>query len=270
MQIGDFSKLSFVTFKTLRYYNEIGLLKPERADELTGYRYYSASQLPRLNRIITLKNMGLSLEEVAQLLRNGMPVASILDLLHAKQTEIKSRLENEVEKLARVEEWLKQTETEGKTPDYEVVKKKVQAQKVMSLRRILPKYGNVSELFSAIGPYLGLVNAPIKGPPFIILHDKEFKEADVDVEVAFPLWKAVKTAGEFKCCELEGYEMATLIYKGPYEGEGVAYNTLLGWVEANGYQMAGPNREVYLNEPGKVAPNEYITEIQIPIEKNKP
>jgi effector-binding domain-containing protein len=58
-----------------------------------------------------------------------------------------------------------------------------------------------------------------------------------------------------------------LIYKGPYEGVGIAYNTLLGWVEANGYQMAGPNREVYLNEPGKVSPDEYITEIQIPIEK---
>jgi DNA-binding transcriptional MerR regulator len=209
MQIGDFSKLSFVTVKALRYYDEIGLLKPERVDELTGYRYYSASQLPRLNRIIALKNMGLSLEEIARLLRNDVPVASILDLLHAKQTEIKGRLEEEVEKLARVEEWLKQTETEGKMPDYEVVKKKVKEQKVISLRRILPKYGNVSELFSAIGPYLGQVHAPIKGPPFIILHDKEFKEADVDVEVAFPLWKAVKTSGEFTCYDLEGYDMAT-------------------------------------------------------------
>ena len=92
MQIGDFSKLSFVTVKTLRYYDEIGLFKPARVDELTGYRYYLASQLPRLNRIVALKNMGLSLEEVARLLKDDVSVSSILDLLQAKQAEIKTRL----------------------------------------------------------------------------------------------------------------------------------------------------------------------------------
>jgi effector-binding domain-containing protein len=268
MQIGDFSKLSFVTVKALRYYDEIGLLKPERVDELTGYRHYSASQLPRLNRIVALKNLGLSLDEVARLLRDDVPIASILDLLHAKQVEIKGRLEEEVEKLARVEEWLKQTETEGKLPDYEVVKKKVKAQKVLSIRRILPNYGGLSDLFSAIGPYIGQVHAPVKGPPFAILHDKEFRETDVDMEVAFPLWREVKVSGEFKCYEMEGYEMATLIYKGPYEGIGPAYNTLMSWADVNSYHIAGPNREIYLTDPGKVPPSEYITEIQIPIEKN--
>jgi DNA-binding transcriptional MerR regulator len=69
MQIGDFSKLSLVSVKALRYYDEIGLLKPERVDEFSGYRYYSAAQLPQLNRIVTLKNMGLSLDEIAKLLR---------------------------------------------------------------------------------------------------------------------------------------------------------------------------------------------------------
>jgi len=223
--------------------------------------------LPQLNRIVAMKNMGLSLDEVARLLKEDVPIASILDLLHAKQVEIKGRLEEEVEKLAQVEKWLMQTEMEGKMPDYEVVKKKVKAQKVLSIRRTLPDYGHLSDLFSAIGPYLGQVHAPVKGPPFAILHDNEFKEADVDVEVAFPLWRAVKTTGEFKSYEIEGYDMATLVYKGPYEGVGPAYNTLMKWVEANNYHIAGPNREVYMSNPGKVPPSEYITEIQIPVEK---
>jgi len=268
MQIGDFSKLSFLTVKALRYYDEIGLLKPERVDELTGYRYYSASQLPRLNRIVALKNMGLSLDEVGRLLREDLPITSILDILHTKQVEIKGRLEDEVEKLARVEEWLKQTELEGKMPDYEVIKKKVKSQKVLSIRRILPNYGHLSVLFSTIGPYLGQIHAPVKGPPFAILHDKEFKETDVDVEVAFPLWREVKATGEFNSYELEGYEMATLVYKGPYEGIGPAYNALVRWIDTNNYHLAGPNREIYMTEPGKVPPEEYITEIQIPIEKD--
>ena len=114
MQIGDFSKLTFVTVKTLRYYDEIGLLKPERVDEFTGYRYYSASQLPRLNRIVALKNMGLSLEEVARLLKDDVSVAHILDLLHIKQAEIKERLGREAERLARVEQWLTETQKEVK------------------------------------------------------------------------------------------------------------------------------------------------------------
>jgi len=132
----------------------------------------------------------------------------------------------------------------------------------------LPNYGNVGELFAAIGPYLGQVHAPVKGPPFAIYHDKEFKESDVDVEVAFPLWRGVKATGEFKSYELGGGEMATITYKGPYEGISPAYNTLMRWVETSGYQIAGPNREVYMTEPGKVPPNEYVTEIQIPVEKS--
>jgi DNA-binding transcriptional MerR regulator/predicted transcriptional regulator YdeE len=269
MLIGDFSKLSFVTVKALRYYDEIGLLKPERVDEFTGYRYYSASQLPRLNRIVALKNMGLSLEEIARLLRDDVPVASILDLLHAKQSEIKGRLQEEVEKLARVEEWLRQTETEGRMPEYEVITKKIKSQKVLSIRRVLPNYGHLSELFSAIGPYIGKVHAPVKGPPFAVFHDKEFNEADVDVEVAFPLWREVKAAGDFKSYEMAAAEVASVTYKGPYENVGPAYNALMRWVEGNNYQIAGPNREVYMTEPGKTPPSEHITEIQVPIERNK-
>ncbi len=269
MQIGDFSKLSFATVKALRYYDEIGLLKPERVDDSTGYRHYSASQLPRLHRILALKDLGLSLEEVARLLGDDVPLAAVLDLLHAKQGQIKDRLEAERAKLARIEEWLKQTEMEGKMPDYEVVLKKVKSQKVVSVRRVLSSYSHIAELFAAIGPYLGKVHAPVKGPPFAMYHDREFKEADVDVEVAFPLWREVKATGEFKSYELAGGEMATLTHKGPYEGIGQAYSALMHWVEANNYQMAGPNREVYLTEPSKAPPSEWVTEIQVPVEKKK-
>jgi effector-binding domain-containing protein len=269
MQIGDFSKLSFVTVKALRYYDEIGLLKPERVDEFTGYRYYSASQLPRLNRIVALKNLGLSLDEVAQFLRNDVAVASILDVLHTKQAEIKGRLEEETERLTRVEEWLKQTETEGKMPDYEIVIKKIKPQKVLSIRRILPAYGHISELFSAIGPYIGQVHAPVKGPPFAVYYDREFKETDVDVEVAFPVWRDVKTTGEFKVYEMAECQVAALTHKGSYETIGQAYNALMQWVETNGYQPSGPCREVYFTDPAKTPPGEYVTEIQFPAEKIK-
>jgi len=269
MQIGDFSKLSLVSVKALRYYDEIGLLKPERVDEFTGYRYYSASQLPQLNRIVALKNMGLSLDEIAKLMADGVSVAHILDLLHAKQAEIKQRLGEEAEHLARVEEWLAETQKEGKMPDYEVSIKKVKPQKAITIRRVLPTYGHVGELFAAIGQFVGKTHAPMSGPPITIYYDKEFKEADVDVEVAFPLWRKVEGEGEFKFQELPGYEkVASVTYKGPYDGIGKAYNTLMRWVETNGYHIIGPNREIYFNEPAKTKPEDLVTEVQVPVEKN--
>jgi effector-binding domain-containing protein len=269
VQIGDFSKLSMVSVKALRYYDEIGLLKPARVDPYTGYRQYSATQLPRLNRIIGLKKLGLSLDEVAKLLRDDVPAASILDLLHTKQLEIKARLGEEAERLTRVEEWLKETEKEGKMPDFQIVIKKIKSQKVLSIRRTIPTYKNISELFNTIGPYIGQVHAPVKGAPFAIYHDHEFKDSDVDVEVAFPLWKEVKASGEFKSYELPGYDqVATLVFKGPFEGISAPYNALMKWVETNGYHIAGPNREVYLSDPAKTKPEDYVTEIQMPVAKN--
>ena len=85
LKIGDFSNLARVTIKALRYYDELGLLKPVKVDEFTGYRYYEASQLTQVQRIIALKDMGLSLEEVSRLLRDNVSISHILDLLHSKQ-----------------------------------------------------------------------------------------------------------------------------------------------------------------------------------------
>ncbi len=92
LKIGDFSRLSRVTVKALRYYDEIGLLKPVEVDRFTGYRYYAADQLPRLNRIIALKSLGLSLEEVGKLVDNSLTPEHIKQLLSVKRAEISERL----------------------------------------------------------------------------------------------------------------------------------------------------------------------------------
>jgi DNA-binding transcriptional MerR regulator len=269
MLIGDFSKLSLVSVKALRYYDEIGLLKPERVDEFTSYRSYSASQLSSLNRIVTLKNMGLSLDEIAKLLRNDVPVAHVLDLLHSKQVEIKKHLEVEAERLMRVEEWLSETQKRGKMPDYDVKVKKIKPQKAITIRRVLPNYEHVGELFAIISPFLGKVHALVKSPPITLYHDNDFKESDVDVEVAFPLWHSVKVEGEFKMQELPGYEfVASVMHKGNYSDLGRAYNTIARWIDANAYHVIGPNREIYLNEPATTLSEDLMTEVQVPLDKN--
>ena len=104
----------------------------------------------------------------------------------------------------------------------------------------------------------------------LIMHDEGFKEKDVDLEVAFPIGRDVASKGEFKCLELPGYEQAaTTIHKGAYDSVGSAYNALGKWIEANGYQITGPCREIYYTDPRSgTPPDEYITGIQFPVAKN--
>ena len=269
LKIGDFSNLARVTIKALRYYDELGLLKPVKVDEFTGYRYYETSQLTQLHRIVAMKDMGLSLEEIARLLKDNVSFAHILDLLHSKQEEQKRKLEVETDRLKRVEEWLMQVEKEGKMPDYEIVIKKIMPQKVISVRGILPDYSATGQVFQKMAPYVYRSGSQMTGPPLAIYYDEGYKEKDVDAEVAFPIAKDVPSKGEFKCKELPGYDqMATTIHKGAYNTIGTAYTALGKWIEANGYQISGPCREIYFTDPRSgTPPNEYITEVQFPVAK---
>jgi len=268
LKIGDFSRLSRVSVKALRYYDEIGLLKPVEVDRFTGYRYYSADQLPRLNRIVTLKDLGLSLEEVSQLLDESLTADRTMAILRAKQTEIEQRLLDGQGQLAKLEEWLKTVEKEVKMPAYEVVIKKVDRQTVVSVRDVIPTYGDVGQLFGEVFGYLGSQGVAPIGPPLAIYHDGEYREKDVDVEVAVPVAGKVPGNKRVKYQELPAVaRMACAIHKGDYSGIGQAYNAVMSWVDKNGYRVTDCNREVYLQGPGQGDPASYVTEIQFPVEK---
>ena len=269
LKIGDFSRLSRVTVKALRYYDEIGLLKPVEVDRFTGYRYYSAEQLPRLNRILVLKNLGLSLEEISRMLNNDLTAEHIKQLLHVKQSEIRRRLEDEQGRLGEVERWLKQIEKEGIMPKQDVVIKKIDALKVASVRGIIPSYSDIGQLFTEIYSYLMEKKAQIAGPPIAVYHDMEYMEKDVDVEVAVAITGALETTERIKVGELPAIETAACrIHHGPYDTIGESYKALMAWAEANGYQIAGPDREIYLKSFDETKdPAEFITELQLPVTK---
>lgn len=172
-KIGDFSRLSFVKVKTLHYYDEIGLLKPVRVDRFTGYRYYSADQLPRLNYIVALKNLGLSLEEIGTLVNNDLTPTQMRDVFILKKAELNQRVNEEQRRLEQVEKLLKQIEKEGTMPDYQITMKKVEPQLIASIREVLPTYGDVGPLYGEIYKYLAKkwVFKPA-GPAMLICHDQ--------------------------------------------------------------------------------------------------
>ncbi len=270
-KIGDFSKLSQVSVKTLRYYDELGLLKPVEVDRWTGYRYYSAHQLPRLNRILALKDLGLSLEQIGQLLDGDLPAAQLRGMLRLKQAEARQRVREEQERLERVEVRLRQIEEEGKMPTYEVVLKSVPAQKVASVRGIVPSYGEQALLWGELEPYLAQHGIRPVGPCFTVYYDTEYRERDVDTEVCEPVDAATKGGSErVKIYELPTVAtMATIVHHGPFTALTQVYAALGDWLQQNRYRIVGPNREHYLHAGDPVRHDDptYVTEVQVPVEK---
>ena len=268
-KIGEFSKLSHVTVKTLRYYDRIGLLKPAKVDRWTSYRYYSADQLPRLNRVLALKDLGLSLHQIARLLDEPLSPDQIRGMLRLKQVELQEQLEEEQARLARVEQRLRQIEQEETMSTQEVAVKKIPSQAVASVRDVIPTLSDIGQLFGEVFAYLGQHRITPAGPPIGIYHDEEFRERDADVEVAVPVTGSIPEGDRMKMRELPAVEqMACIIHQGSYETVGGTYGQLMAWIEANGYRMCGPVREVYVRGPESGDDTStYVTEIQLPVEK---
>lgn len=271
-KIGEFSKLSRVSVKTLRYYDEIGLLKPVEVDRFTGYRSYAASQMPRLNRILVLRELGLSLEEIATLLQDDLSTEQIRGILRLKRAELRERLAEEQARLARVEARLIQIEQGGKMPAHEIAIKKIPPLRVASIRGVIPAYNQPGSLWGELYGTLGKQRIPFAGPCLTIYHDMEHKEQDVDAEACQPVDAVPRDLGRVKVNDLPAVEMmACVVHAGTYDTLDQAYNALMSWMDGNHYRITGPIREVYLKsaEQGEVRQDDasYVTEIQCPVAK---
>lgn len=266
-KIGDFSKLSRVSVKTLRYYDEIGLITPVRVDDFTGYRYYSTDQLPRLNRILALKDLGFSLEQIARLLDDGLPAGHIGEMLELRKREIRDQIEADQVRLNLIEGRLKQIEREGNMPVHDVVIKSIEPVTIASVRSIIPSYEYSGQLFGELVGYLMSHRVQFSGPPLGLYYDTEYKEQDVDVEVAVPVDPSTRGSDRIKVYELPAIETAAcLIHKGDYYLFPESYEALMRWIQDNGYQITGTDRQIYLRSYGDTSDmSDFLTEIQFPV-----
>ncbi len=272
LKIGTFSKLCRVPIKTLRYYDEIGLLAPMQIDPSTGYRLYAIEQVQRLNRILVLKDLGFNLEQIRIMLDEPLSPEALRGMLRLRQAEAARQLESTQTRLDRIAYRLRLIEQENQMPDYEVVLKTSGPMRVAALRRILPEYGHFGELYQALTNALARAGVAPAGPAISIGHDEEYKESEVDMEAAVEIEEGAGPAGtELATRTLPAEMVAATIHRGAYNELSAAYTALMAWIRANGYQACGPNREIYLQGPGEGrVPEDTITEIQIPVRKNEP
>ncbi len=272
-KIGDFSKIGLVSIKTLRHYDEIGLLQPAYVDEQTGYRYYQVDQLPRLNQIMALKDLGFSLSQVKTMLDDNLSVDDMREILAKRRAQIQEQIEAEMRRLAWIEAKIDFVEREGKIPNSQPMIKTTPAMNVLAIREPAPNMANWGELITRTHTALekhGVLEIP---KCFAVFHGDEYDHEMVDWELAFPVHtKATKSIEVMERRRLEPRQVpavdvaACLVHRGSYATLSQGYSSLAYWIKQNGYEINGAGREVYLKigfQHGNLADN--LTEIQFPV-----
>lgn len=275
LKISEFARLTRIPVKTLRYYDDIALLKAAQVDQFTGYRYYSVEQLPRLNRILALKALGLSLEQIKDVLDEDLSAEQIRGMLRLKWAEIHQRLEEERQRLLYVEAKLKQIEEENSMSDYEVILKSVPSFWVASIRATAPDASQLGptldRAFDELADYIHQHNGEMSGRPeecgVTLYHsvDKDFQ-----LEAAFGVKEGLQGDDRIQVSELPAIDVAaSVVHHGSFATLENAYQAILKWIESNHYEIAGPCREINLQYERGGDQSKYVTEIQFPVQQKK-
>lgn len=269
-RIGEFSKLTQVTIRMLRYYDEMGLLKPAQIDPWTGYRMYSIEQIPVLNKIIYLRDSGFNVAEIAVVL-NNKDDCFIVEQLDKKYEEIEQAIQLEKDKLRKIELAKKELQSNRNEFHYNILIKSIPAYQVLSLRRVIPTYFAEGELWKELSSFATKNQVSISSETFTIYHDTEYKEQDVDVELCVPVKIIGKNIGEFTYRITNPIlTMACTMVYGKFSNIAGAYLAFAEWLQKNSqYRMTGENRQIVHRGPWNESnPEKYLIEIQIPLENN--
>lgn len=265
-KISEFSKLSQVPAKTLRYYDQLGLLRPACKDSQSGYRYYTSEQLLRLQRIFALKDLGFTLEQIKQILHDEVSAADIRRMLLLKQAEVESLIQSETERLLRIEARLKQLEQEGdKLPRHEVLVKKLEPTMVVSIREATNRV-RIPGLLAEIDEYLQWNGLPAASRHIVVWHSYAEGENGVELAVACPVPRLLPDTDRFTTMTLPGMTAASVTHMSRPGTESNVCIDLGAWIERNGYRISPelPSREVYASRQegdGRM----YVTDTQMPI-----
>ncbi|WP_238948531.1 MerR family transcriptional regulator [Clostridium sp. YIM B02569] len=269
--IGQFSKIGRVSTKTLRYYDEINLLKPMYVDRDTQYRYYAYEQVLKLLSISELKEYGLKLEEIKAIM-DKEDADLLKKFLQDKIAEINKEVQNSLKLKNSIEQKIKKIELgcsimEAKK-DLKVELKDRKSLIVIS-RRTITSMSNISSVIGKVFEDIFRMNLKPSGPVMTIYHDKqEFDVENADCEVCVPVNSRVNTEKNENIKELAGGLVASTTFIGPYSRLGEAYAKVVKWIEDNGYKYNGAPFDIYLTGPQSVkSPEEFVTEVCFPISK---
>ncbi|WP_313162622.1 MerR family transcriptional regulator [Sedimentibacter sp.] len=271
LRIGDFSKLSRISIRMLRHYDEIGLLIPKATDSFTGYRHYGEDQLPTAGRITSLKDMGFSLSAIGEILKSYDNPQDLAEFLAIKQREVLAEAEETNHRLLLLDTAIERLRKDETAMNYNVSLKTLPERYVASVRKIIPSYEQEGALWGILMQETAMLKMQDSDPCYTmaIFHDGEYKESDVDVEVQ----KSVK--GRYSDTENVVFktepavEIASATFKGGYEKTSEVNESVAIWIQDNGYIFTGLAFNIYHVSPHETQnPDEYVTEVCYPVKRN--
>ncbi len=269
LKIGDFSKLSRVSIRMLRHYDEIGLLAPVEIDRFTGYRYYSEEQLPIACRIAALKDMGFGLAEIRELLSCYNNPGELERHFLVRRAELAAMAEETAYRLRLLDTAIERL-GKGDAMNYDVTIKTIPARYAACVRMTIPRYEEEGRIWEVLGAETRHMNL-IPGDPClcsVTFHDEEWKESDVDIEAQKTVKGSYPDTEHVTFKKLPPVTVASTTYRGSYEMIGEVYSAVFAWAGANGYAADGPLMNIYHVSPHETGnPDEFITEVCCPVRK---
>lgn len=272
-RIGDFSRIARVSCRLLRYYDEIGLLRPAVVDPASGYRSYTAAQLPQLNRILVLKDLGLNLDQVARVIENKVTAAELRAMLLVRRADAAQAIAAESDRLRQIESRIQQIEAEGRLSVDDVVIRTEPACWVLSSRTTIESFAAARTVIRALVEATArAVPKPSLGALIAIAHASDFEPDVLDVEFGFILNEKIDATvplpggGALRVRELPQVDrLAACVRVGLPEDAHPVTARIGMFAEANGFTLAGPSREVFLRPPHPDRMHESIVEMQFPL-----
>ena len=266
LKIGEFSKLSRVSIRMLRHYDDIGLLKPAEIDEFTGYRYYREEQLFTIGRITSLKDMGFALADIIKILDSYDDAEKMDAFLSERQKEL-ARLSKETEYKLMLLDTARKRLRKEQNMSFDVTVKTIPERYAATVQMVVPHYEDENILW---GTMMGECGNLVPSDPCLAAAeflDDEFKEENVEIVVSMAVKGKYQDTEHVKFKTLPAVKVASCIIKGSYDQMGEAYATVASWIKANGYKMNGPMFNIYHVSPAQTQnPEEYVTEACFPIE----
>jgi DNA-binding transcriptional MerR regulator len=271
-RIGDFSRLARVSCRLLRYYDEIGLLKPSATGRDSGYRYYTAAQLGRLNRILVLRDMGFNLDEIARIVADNLSADELRGMLLMRRREVERVIESEVDRLRQIESRILQIETEGQLSADDVLLRDQPVRRIVAIRQTLRSFAEARQLAGLL-----LTNAPsqagsgVLGNLLGISHAPEFELDDLDLEIGFEVIGELRKeivlpdGRKLQQRELRAERVASCVRVGLPEHAHLLTAKIAQFVDANGYELSGPSIEVFLQRPNLKRMEDSVVEMLYPL-----
>ena len=270
LKIGDFSKLSRISIRMLRHYDEIGLLKPEVVDDLSGYRYYGVSQLPLAERIQVLKSMGFGLAVIGEILEKYDDPRAIEEFLLVKRRELEEQERLTKERLQVLDNTIRWLRKDGNPMNYEVTLKTLPQRYVASVRQVIPAYDAEGMLWQMLNEETASQNLKQAVPCYglAIFHDEGYKDGDVDVEIQACVEGSYNDTEHVRFKTVAPVQMASATYSGSYDQITKVNESVARWIQENGYEFDGPSFCIYHVSPYEAkSPDDLVTEVCYPVKK---